>query len=218
MAEWVTQRALAAHLDLTDRSIRELTAAGVLERGAQGYELEASRVAYIRHLRERAAGRRSDERGPDGPLDLVAERARLAKAQADQTELKNAELRGELVPRGDLESSLVALASAIVLRLDSIPSKAGPVVRATETDAEGEAVLRRYIDEARVELADLGRDVLEGRLELRLVAPCDEGSGGDGARGAPAAAPADGERVGRPRAKAKPGKRSRARTVGHRAR
>lgn len=185
------------------------TATAILREAGLEPEARDGRTLYYRTRDALAAIFDSDS------FRLTSERAKLAKEQADAQRIKNEELRGSLIPRGDVEAGQVALASSLVLRLDAIPSKAAPVVRATETDAEGEAVLRRYIDEARVELADLGRDVLEGRLELRLVAPGADRSDGDGARGAPAAAAPHGERVGRPRAKAKPRKRGRARTVEH---
>ena len=57
--------------------------------------------------------------GPDGEvLDLNAERARLAKQQADKIEMENARLRGELVPvavvRRYLEGILMAFRSRVL--------------------------------------------------------------------------------------------------------
>lgn len=132
-------------------------------------------------------------------LDYTAERARLAKEQADAQELKNAELRGELLPRADHEEVVISLASAVALRLDALPSKAGPEVRATGSDAEAEAVLRTFLDEAAVELADLGAHLAKPEPG---VAPGGARGPGGGARGVPAPAAADGQRVGRPRKKA----------------
>ncbi len=125
-------------------------------------------------------------------LDLTAERARLAKEQADTQELKNAELRGELVPRGDHESVVISLASAVALRLDAIPSKATPEVRAAGSDAEGETILRTFIDEACTELADLGAHLLaEEQAPSRRPRRARCGAGD-----VPAAPPADGQPVG----------------------
>lgn len=96
-------------------------------------------------------------------LDLTRERARLAKEQADAQALKNAEARDELVPIGEVEEVMFGLVSIVVQRLDAIPSKAGPEVRATRTDAEAAEVLRRFIDEARLELADKGERLASGQ-------------------------------------------------------
>jgi hypothetical protein len=43
---------LAAHLDCSRAYIQELESAGVLRRGEGGFDLDAARVAYIRHLRQ----------------------------------------------------------------------------------------------------------------------------------------------------------------------
>jgi hypothetical protein len=58
-----------------------------------GGTLDKWRLAYCANLREVAAGRKSEA----GGLDLTAERARLAKLQADKVEIELAELRDEVV-------------------------------------------------------------------------------------------------------------------------
>ena len=78
---------IADHLDLSVRSVSTLKRAGVFPEALRaGHDLDAVRVAYIRHLRETAAGRGAAY----GALDLVAERARLAHAQAVKAERENA--------------------------------------------------------------------------------------------------------------------------------
>lgn len=53
-----TQAEVGKHLDLSDRTIRELLDKGVLPNARRGaLDLDSCRVAYIRHLREVAAGR-----------------------------------------------------------------------------------------------------------------------------------------------------------------
>jgi len=153
-----TQKQVARHLDLTSRSVRELLERGVLPPATRGeLDVDACRVAYVRHLRAAAAGRGAGS----GDLDLVAERARLAKEQADQAALKNAQLRGELIPAADHEESLIALASGVALRIRAVPTRAAPEVRLATTDREAEELLRRFIDEALEELADAGDAMLE---------------------------------------------------------
>lgn len=100
--------------------------------------------------------------GSGDKLDLSDERARLAKEQADAQELKNAEARGELVPRSDVERVLVAAASGLSQRLRGVPSKVAPRVHAAATIAEAEEVIRQEIEEALSELADLAGDVSHG--------------------------------------------------------
>ena len=53
-----TQKQIGEHLDLSDRSIRYLIARRVFERSRRRtFDVDACRRAYIRHLREIAAGR-----------------------------------------------------------------------------------------------------------------------------------------------------------------
>jgi hypothetical protein len=133
-------------------------------------------------------------------LDLTEERARLSKEQADAQALKNAEMRGELVRGDDVDLFLLGLFGAFTQRIRAIPPKAAPEVRATTSDAEGEALLARFHDEALTELADAARATAdrvaargarEASEELRIARTS-----------ASAAAEADGEPVGRPREKA----------------
>ncbi|KAA0582699.1 hypothetical protein [Azospirillum sp. Sh1] len=118
-----TQAEIAAHLDLTDRTVRDLKKRGVFNADRRGQlDLDACRVAYIRHLRERAAGRTSDEAEAEG-LDLVAEKARLAKEQADHYAMRNAEKRGELVPVADYTAAVLSVIEMVKAKLLRIPAK-----------------------------------------------------------------------------------------------
>ena len=60
--------------------------------GRKGFDLEASVRAYATHLREAVAAQ-----GRPAQSGTGKERARLAKAQAEAVELKNARARGALV-------------------------------------------------------------------------------------------------------------------------
>lgn len=118
-----TQKEVAEHLDLTDRTVRDLKARGVFNADARSQmDIDACRVAYIRHLRERAAGRTSDEAEAEG-LDLVAEKARLAKEQADHYAMRNAEKRGELVPVADYTAAVLSVIEMVKAKLLRIPAK-----------------------------------------------------------------------------------------------
>lgn len=155
-----TQAEIGAHLDLTDRSIRELLDRGVLPNARRGsLDLDACRVAYIRHLREVAAGRAA---GPSGD-DLTAERARLAREQADNYALKNAAARLELLPRADINRAVTAAFQHVRDRLVSLPARlAAPLARATEPA------------EVRARLSDAIHSTLIELSETRVVASVDE--------------------------------------------
>jgi len=109
------QADIAEHLDLSDRSVREfLAAAGMDHREASLAEI---RVAYIRHLREIAAGRAAV-----GDIDLATERALLARAQREGQEIKNAVSLGTYAPIELLSDVLANAAQAVVDRLEQIPA------------------------------------------------------------------------------------------------
>jgi hypothetical protein len=128
--------------------------------------------------------------GVDG-LDLNAERARLAKEQADAQEMKNALARGEMIPRPDVVAGMqIAFANARA-RLLSLPSKAAPLVLGLDSPAAVRDTLTELVHECCGELAAT-RAVFEPADR-----PADGGGGDGGDDGVGAASPADGERMGR---------------------
>jgi terminase small subunit / prophage DNA-packing protein len=146
----VRQADIARHLDLSRTAVSEAVAAGVFQPVEPGrFDLDAARIAYIRHLREVAAGRASAD--ADAP-DLVAERARLASAQADAQEMKNAALRGELLPRHDVTAAVQSAFARVRARLLALPAKIAPVVVGA-TVAQAKDRIEDAVHEALTELA-----------------------------------------------------------------
>ena len=74
-------------------------------------------VAYCERLREQAAGRMGDE---GGGLDLVQERAALAREQRIAQALKNDVARGEYAPIGLLTDVLATAGAAVVDRFEQL--------------------------------------------------------------------------------------------------
>lgn len=109
-----TQPEIAAHLDISDRRLRELLAEWGIDHKAT--TLSDIRIRYIRRLREEAAGRASG-----GEYDLTSERARLAKEQADKVAMANAVTRNELAPRALLVMVLARTAPKVCAILDALP-------------------------------------------------------------------------------------------------
>lgn len=137
-----TQSELAAYLDLTQQAVSKLKNSGVLPppAGRGGYDLDASRFAYIRHLRAGAAGR-----GGGREDSLEAQRARLAAAQAEAQERKNARERGELVALADVVGPMNEAAMHAVQHLERVP------VAVAGTDHK----LRRRIEQAMSDALEL---------------------------------------------------------------
>jgi phage terminase Nu1 subunit (DNA packaging protein) len=75
--------------------------------------------AYCQRLRDQAAGRLGAE---VGGLDLVQERAALAREQRMGIEIKNAVARGEFAPIGLLSEVLATACQSVVERFDQLPS------------------------------------------------------------------------------------------------
>lgn len=111
-----TQADLAAHLDMSERNLRDVLE--VLGLDHKRVPQRDVRVAYIRHLRETAAGRASGS--GDGGLDLVQERAALAREQRIRLELVNAATRAEQAPVELLGDALAKAIEVMVAELDQI--------------------------------------------------------------------------------------------------
>lgn len=94
-------------------------------------------------------------------LDLSAERARLAREQADAQALRNAVLRGELVPAGEMDKALIAICTTVSARLQTVPAKVAAELAAESTTAGCHAIAEREIHAALHDLADAGREALE---------------------------------------------------------
>ena len=74
--------------------------------------------AYCQRLRDQAAGRMGSE---VGGLDLVQERAALAREQRLGIEIKNAVARGEFAPIALLSEVLATASQSVVERFEQIP-------------------------------------------------------------------------------------------------
>lgn len=139
-----SQADVAEHLDLSDRSIRELRDKGVFRDNGRGqWDLQECRIAYIRHLRERAAGR-VDENGDDADgFNLKRERALLIREQRERVAIANAKERGELVPLADFNAavlSVIALVKGRLLRIPAKVAKADSALKARIADAVDDAL------------------------------------------------------------------------------
>jgi terminase small subunit / prophage DNA-packing protein len=114
--------------------------------------LDTVRVAYIRRLREQAAGRYSE-----GPLDLVNERARLAKEQADRLEMQNAVTRKEMAPVIIIEHVLARAGVKVSGILDAIPGmirRRSKSVTSEDIDCIAEEIIRARNLAAAISLDD----------------------------------------------------------------
>jgi phage terminase Nu1 subunit (DNA packaging protein) len=121
--------------------------------------------------------------GDGRPIDLNAERARLAKEQADGQSLKNSVARGELLPAENVENAWMAAIGRCRALLLGVPtSSAGRIVLlarqhegAKDAEREVRELLTSLIDGAVAELRntdfdDTGDDEDDGRGDTPVAA------------------------------------------------
>lgn len=145
---------IAKHIGVTPKYVQDLLNDGVIERKERGkYDLDECRNAYIKKLRESAAGRASS-----GELDLVSERARLAKEQADAKEMENAIERGELVYIEDVAKQVEGQMTKVRTKMLAIPTKYAPELHTVATAREVQQILEEAITEALNELVGYNTD------------------------------------------------------------
>jgi phage terminase Nu1 subunit (DNA packaging protein) len=103
------------------RLVREWVDRGTIPRDAE--TAEQALLGAVNWFAKMRSGRHAEGVGGE-VLDLAAERARLARAQSEGAELKNAELRGELVAASDVFDRWANLALSWKNRVRGIPAAA----------------------------------------------------------------------------------------------
>lgn len=109
----MTQESFGALVGVSQQAVSDLIAREVLARDDTA---AAWLLAYCAHLREQAAGRAAN-----GDMQLAAERARLAREQADRIAMLNAERRREIAPVAMLEVVLSKVGRRIAAILEALP-------------------------------------------------------------------------------------------------
>lgn len=149
------QKEIAEHLDLSQPAV-----SGLMDRLGIDWKtstMDEIRVAYIRHLREQAAGRAAS-----GDLDLATERARLAKEQADKVAMQNAVTRGDLAPVVMIEEVLTKTAARVAGIFDAIPGlvrRRVPSLRSEDIDLIAAEIARVRNVVAGMSLADINDEL-----------------------------------------------------------
>lgn len=159
----MTQAEFGARVGVSQAAISELVARGTLSPGAAGGVWLRE---YCSNLREQAAGRWAA-----GDLDLAAERARLAKEQADRIALQNERTRRESAPTLVIHEVLARTAAKINVVFEGLPGSLRR--RFPELSAE-------TIDYVSREIARVRNIVAEMPIDDVIS---DDGGEGDGGRG-----------------------------------
>ncbi len=98
LSEAITQQQFGDLVGVSQQAVSDLVGRGVLMAGDSAAEWL---TAYCDHLREMAAGRGGEE-----GVNLVRERALLAREQRIRVAIQNAEKKGQLAPVAALEQAL----------------------------------------------------------------------------------------------------------------
>ncbi len=118
-----TLKEIGDHLDMSERNAG--TICSNLGIKPSNTSLEDVRVAYIRDIRSKAAGR-----GGDAQEELTQSRIRETNANADLKHLMIAEKAGVLVPVADIEPRLVSMVTAARQELLTLPHKIATDIKA----------------------------------------------------------------------------------------
>lgn len=110
----VSQSEFAQMIGVSEARVSQLVSEGIIVRGDTAHEWL---IGYCERLRDQAAGRAGSE---SGGLDLVQERAALAREQRIAQALKNDVARGEYAPIGLLTDVLATAGAAVVDRFEQL--------------------------------------------------------------------------------------------------
>ncbi|MGY6214972.1 terminase small subunit [Methylolobus aquaticus] len=158
------QRELAEHLDLSERALRDLLSdLGIDHKQCTRDEV---RVAYIRRLREQAAGRATS-----GDLSLSEERAGLAREQKLLARIRKRRELGEWAPIENITLVLSRVTSQMASTFDGIPVQLKR--RFPGVTAEQMGVIREELAKARNLLVSAGTKAIEAEA-MDLVDYVDE--------------------------------------------
>lgn len=155
-------------IGVSEARVSQLVSEGVITRGETAAEWL---IAYCERLRDQAAGRLGESMG----LDLVQERAALAREQREGQAIKNAVARKEYAPVGLLADVLGMASSAVVDRFDQLEGalkKACP-----DLPDEAKTTVQQVIAAARNEWVRSTAQLVAESLDAMLAA--DEGDGAD---------------------------------------
>ena len=106
----VSASTLAVHFGCTRENIARLEREGIIDRLADGYDRDASRLKYIRHLRKPRSARTEADAG-----HIAAKTAML--------EIKIAQQRRELVRREDCDQLIDQIIGVLLTGLSGLPAR-----------------------------------------------------------------------------------------------
>lgn len=142
----VPRQVIDETLSLSDKQVIALVRKKIVVRIGKEYDLQASAKNYIANLKKRNIH-------GDGAIDTAVEKARLAKAQADKTELEVMEMKREMVPISEIIEEVEKMFSAFRQKCLTLPSKISPIVYGENNLAKIQSIMESETDEILNELS-----------------------------------------------------------------
>jgi len=147
--------ACADHLGINAKVLQTLIRQSVINKQDRGkYDIDEVRLQYLKHIRNLAGNNNNN-------LELGAERARLAKEQADAKEMENAIERGDLVYIEKVAKEFETQLFKAKTKLLAIPSKIAAEVHASANVKEAKELIEINIQDALSELVGYGRQTTD---------------------------------------------------------
>lgn len=140
--EVVSQAEFGELVGISQQAVSALLVAGVLQVGDSWHDWLRD---YIARLSEQASGRLS----ADGSLDLVHERAALARSQREAWDMRNAEARSQYAPAAVLADVLAMASAAVSDRMGDLD--AAVLAACPDLPPEAHAAVCQVIASARAE-------------------------------------------------------------------
>ncbi len=142
------KNAVARHLDLTPKRIKQLTDKGILKERCPGlYDLGQARVDYIHYLRNQNPETEEN-------IDYQTERAKLVRAKRKNEEMELAVRNGELHKAEDIEQVMTAMLTNFKARLMAIPAEQAPKLAEMKEPDKISKKIMEEIKKALLELSD----------------------------------------------------------------
>jgi phage terminase Nu1 subunit (DNA packaging protein) len=142
----------ANHLGIQQPTLTRLIKEGIIDKQDRGkYEVDAVRLQYLKHIRNLAGNNNNN-------LELGAERARLAKEQADAKEMENAVERGDLVYIEKVAKQFEQQLTKARNKLLAAPTKVAAEAHAAATVKEVREIIEAAIIEALDELVGYNKE------------------------------------------------------------
>lgn len=142
----------ANHLGINQAVLSRMIKESIIDKKERGkYDIDEVRLQYLKHIRNLAGNNNNN-------LELGAERARLAKEQADAKEMENAIERGDLVYIDKVAKGFEEQLTKVRNKLLAAPTKVAAEAHAAATVKEVREIIETSIIEALDELVGYNKE------------------------------------------------------------